>query len=353
MVRDSFVAETPCKVNLAKSEVGMKVLIVHAHHEPQSFCSSLSQRAKSELEAAGHEVIYSDLCQMGFDPVSDRRNFKTIKDSSYLKQQQEEIYASENNGFADDLESEIRKLEECDALIFSFPLWWFGLPGILKGWCDRVFVMGRVYGSGKLYEDGIGKSKKRALVICTVGGGPGAYDGWGLNPPMQSLLQPIQHGIFWFNGFLPLEPFIAWSPGRISEAERTDYLDKLAEQIQNLFVEEPYSLPLMADFQNFANDARQRFVVVIKHSKPVDDNYKKLIPKEKECVRQLTKEGFLLDLEMSSLADPNWTAFMRVRASNEDEVRNHLKRLPLLAYLSFEITRVEPLAPAPAVLASN
>jgi muconolactone delta-isomerase len=140
---------------------------------------------------------------------------------------------------------------------------------------------------------------------------------------------------------------------RISEAERTDYLDKLAERIKNLFVEEPYSLPLMADFQNFANDARQRFVVVIKHSKPVDDNYKKLIPKEQECVRQLTKEGFLLDLEMSSLADPNWTAFMRVRASNEDEVRNHLKRLPLLAYLSFEITRVEPLAPAPTVLASN
>ena len=332
----------------------MKVLIVHAHHEPHSFCSSLSRRAKSELEAAGHEVIYSDLYQMGFDPVSDRRNFKTVKDSSYLKQQQEEIYASEKNGFADDLESEIRKLEECDALIFSFTLWWFGLPAILKGWCDRVLAMERVYGNGKLYEDGIGKSKKRALVISTAGGGASAYDGWGLNPPIQSLMQPIQHGIFWFNGLLPLEPFIAWSPGRISEAERTECLDKLAERIKNLFVEEPYSLPLMADFQNFANDAQQRFVVVIKHAKPVDDNYKKLIPKEAECVQQLKKEGILLDLELSSLEDPNWRAFIRMRAYNEDEVRSHLKRLPLFPYLSFEITRVVPIiVPAAAFLASN
>ncbi len=321
----------------------MKVLIVHAHHEPQSFCSSLSQRAKSELEAAGHEVIYSDLYQMGFDPVSDRRNFKTIKDSSYLKQQQEEIYASENNGFADDLESEIRKLEECDALIFSFPLWWFSLPGILKGWCDRVLAMGRVYGSGKLYENGIGKSRKRALVIFTAGSGAGAYNGWGLNPAMESLLQPIQHGIFWFNGFLPLEPFIAWSPARISEAERTVFLDKLAERIKKIFVEEPYRLPLMADFQNFTKDAQQRFMVVVKHSKPMDDNYKKLIPHEAECVQQLKKEGILLSLEMSSLEDPNWRAFIRMRAPSEDEVRKHLKRLPLLAYLSFEITRLEPI----------
>ncbi|MED5357468.1 MAG: NAD(P)H-dependent oxidoreductase [Pseudomonadota bacterium] len=34
-------------------------------------------------------------------------------------------------------------------LIFQFPLWWFGLPAILKGWVDRIFAMDRLYGGGR------------------------------------------------------------------------------------------------------------------------------------------------------------------------------------------------------------
>ena len=120
----------------------MKILMVHAHHEDKSFCSSLYKCAKSEFEKNGHEVMVSDLHLLNFDPVSDRRNFVTVKDAAYLKQQQEEMYASENSGFAQDLEAEMRKLESCDALIFSYPLWWFAMPAILKGWCDRVLAMG-------------------------------------------------------------------------------------------------------------------------------------------------------------------------------------------------------------------
>jgi NAD(P)H dehydrogenase (quinone) len=51
----------------------MKVLIVHAHHEPKSFCSALYRRAVDTLTNAGHEVVTSDLYALAFDPVSDRR----------------------------------------------------------------------------------------------------------------------------------------------------------------------------------------------------------------------------------------------------------------------------------------
>ena len=44
--------------------------------------------------------------------------------------------------------AEIAKLEGCDLMVWQFPLWWFGLPGPLKGWVDRVFAMGRTYGNG-------------------------------------------------------------------------------------------------------------------------------------------------------------------------------------------------------------
>jgi NAD(P)H dehydrogenase (quinone) len=174
----------------------MNVLIVHAHHEPKSFSSALSRQAAETLRSAGHEVTVSDLYAEGFDPVSDRRNFQSVFDANYLKQQNEERHASDVNGFAADLEREIARLEACDLLIFSFPLWWFGMPAILKGWVDRAFPMERVYGGAKLYENGLGQSKKRAMVIFTVGGGAEAYSGRGVNPPLESVLAPIEHGVF-------------------------------------------------------------------------------------------------------------------------------------------------------------
>ena len=65
----------------------MRVLIVHAHHEPTSFNGALTRHAVEVLTAAGHETVVSDLYAMGFDPVSDRRNFTTVADPERLKQQ--------------------------------------------------------------------------------------------------------------------------------------------------------------------------------------------------------------------------------------------------------------------------
>jgi NAD(P)H dehydrogenase (quinone) len=124
------------------------ILIVHAHHEPRSFSSALAKTASETLAGQGHEIVLSDLYAMNFNPVSDRRNFTTVADPTYLKQQNEEGYASEHGGFVSEIESEMRKIEKCDLLIFSFPLWWFGMPAILKGWVDRVFACGRIYGRG-------------------------------------------------------------------------------------------------------------------------------------------------------------------------------------------------------------
>ncbi|WP_405051501.1 NAD(P)H-dependent oxidoreductase [Silvimonas sp.] len=123
----------------------MKVLLVYAHPEPNSFNGALRDITVQALLAAGHEVRVSDLYAMQFDPVSDRRNFKTVKNPAFLKPQAEEVYATEQDGFAPELEAEIQKILWCDLMIWQFPLWWFGLPAILKGWVDRVFAMGRIY----------------------------------------------------------------------------------------------------------------------------------------------------------------------------------------------------------------
>jgi NAD(P)H dehydrogenase (quinone) len=88
----------------------MNVFLVHAHAEPKSFNDALFQTAQGTLRAAGHAVTSSDLYAMKFDPVSDCRNFTTLKNPKFFKQQIEEMHATEAGGFAPDVAAELRKM---------------------------------------------------------------------------------------------------------------------------------------------------------------------------------------------------------------------------------------------------
>jgi len=201
----------------------MNVFLVLAHPEPQSFNGALFDTAARTLAAQGHTVATSDLYRMRFDPVSDRRNFTTVKDAEALKLQVEEAWASESGGFAPDIEAELRKLEACDLLILQFPLWWFGLPAIMKGWVDRVLAMGRTYGFGHIYDSGKFRGK-RALLSLTTGGPLPAYEKSGFNGDMDAILRPIQRGVLQFVGFEVLAPQIHYGPVRVDAATRQAWL---------------------------------------------------------------------------------------------------------------------------------
>ena len=112
----------------------MRVLIVLAHPEARSFNHALASVAASSLREHGHEVAVSDLYAMRFNPISDRRNFRTVKNPSRFEQQVEELHASGIDGFAADLQTDMDKVAWCTALILQFPLWWLGMPAIMKGW---------------------------------------------------------------------------------------------------------------------------------------------------------------------------------------------------------------------------
>jgi NAD(P)H dehydrogenase (quinone) len=225
----------------------LRVFIVHAHHEPKSFNGAMTREATAALAAAGHEVAVSDLYAMRFNPVSDRRNFVTTKDPDQLRQQTEEIYASEHDGFAPDIQAEMDKLFWCDALIFQFPLWWFGLPAIIKGWVDRVFAMRRTYGGGKFYDRGV-FAGKRAMCSVTIGGPAPMYSERGLNGSISSILFPINHGILYFTGFTVIEPFLVHAPVRLSHEERVAHLARYRERVLGLVSAPTINYPKPADY---------------------------------------------------------------------------------------------------------
>jgi NAD(P)H dehydrogenase (quinone) len=211
----------------------MHVLIVFAHPEATSFNGAMVQTATRAFAEGGHAVQVSDLYRMRFDPVSDRRNFTTVHDPAYFRQQAEERHASEMGGFAPDVATEIDKLFWCDLMIFQFPMWWFGMPAMLKGWCDRVLVTGRVYGQGRWYDRGT-MAGKQALCALTTGGDAPMFEPGGLGGHIDVLLYPIQHGLFHFLGFKPLAPFIVWRAARLAAAERAAELARYRRELAGI-----------------------------------------------------------------------------------------------------------------------
>ena len=211
-----------------------KVLIIHAHPEPKSFCSSLKNEAVNYFQSQGAEVQVSDLYSMGFNPVGDKHDFTTLQNPDFFKYQMEQVNAYQNNLFSEDVKTEMKKLEWCDTLIFNFPIWWFGLPAILKGWVDRVFAMGLVYGAGKgVYDNGTYKNKT-AFLTFTTGGPEIAYGPTGKNGNLDTILYPIQHGMFYFAGMTVMPPFICFSPARITEEERHQQLQLYRTYLKNI-----------------------------------------------------------------------------------------------------------------------
>jgi putative NADPH-quinone reductase len=216
----------------------MNVFLVFAHPEPQSFNGALLRSAVASLEAAGHTVQVSDLYAQVFDPVSDRRNFTTVRDASYYKQQQEELYANDHQGYAVDVEAELQKLAWCDLMIWQFPLWWFSVPAVLKGWVDRVFAMGRAYGNGQLYENGPFRGKK-ALLSLTTGTDSAAYQRGGFQGDLLGVLRPIHRGMLQFTGFTVLAPHVVYGPARLAADEREAVLDSWTARLSALPDEAP------------------------------------------------------------------------------------------------------------------
>jgi putative NADPH-quinone reductase len=216
----------------------MKIFVVYWHPEPQSFNGAMFRTACKVLAEAGHEVKASDLHEMRFDPVSSRKNFTTVKDPDYFKQQIEEMHATETGGFAAEIEAEMEKIEWCDLMIWQFPLWWFGLPAVFKGWVDRVFAMGRIYGSGHIYETGVFRGK-RALLSLTTGGPEETYRQGGFNGDIYGFLRPIQRGMLEFVGFGVLAPQIVYAPVRMTNEEREQQLAAYTTRLQHIAHESP------------------------------------------------------------------------------------------------------------------
>lgn len=226
----------------------MNVLIVYAHEEPHSFNAAMKKTARRILETAGHAVAVTDLYRMGFKAVADAEDFLERQDRHVLKRQQEELAATRLGTLAHDILTEQEKVKACDLLILQFPLWWFGMPAILKGWVDRVFSMGFAYGDGKWYDEGCLKGR-RAMLALTTGDPESAYTLQGRNGPMERVLFPIHHGVLSFCGFQVLPPFVAYGPAHADAEQRDQMLLAYEKHLGGIEAMEPLPFHPLSHFE--------------------------------------------------------------------------------------------------------
>ncbi|KQW72411.1 NAD(P)H-dependent oxidoreductase [Ensifer sp. Root127] len=212
----------------------MNVLIVYAHPEPKSFNGAMKDLAIETLTAAGHDVVVSDLYAMGFNPVAGPDDFVgEASNPEFFSLATEQTKACEDGTIAPDIAAEMEKLKRADLVIFQFPVWWFGLPAILKGWADRVFARGFAYMPGKKYDTGMFNGK-RAMVVTTTGTSADTYAPDGIDGDILTVLWPVHNGLLRYSGFEVLKPFVAYMPGRVGADGRKTYLDSYKKRLGEL-----------------------------------------------------------------------------------------------------------------------
>jgi len=212
----------------------MNILIVYAHPEPKSFNGAMKELAVETLTDAGHRVVVSDLYAMGFNPVVGAGDFLGERaDPDFLSIAAEQTKACMTESLAPDIIAEQKKLAGADLLILQFPVWWFGMPAILKGWADRVFARGFAYSAGRKYDTGVFRGKS-AMVAVTTGTSADTYAPDGIDGDILGVLWPIHNGLLHYSGFAVIEPFAAYMPGRVGPEGRSAYLDVYRRRLLDL-----------------------------------------------------------------------------------------------------------------------
>lgn len=130
----------------------VKILVVYTHPVATSFNRAILEATLRGLEAAGHDIKVADLYAENFQPAMTSGDFVQFD----MKPMPAEIQVEQ------------ARVEWSDALVFIFPLWWWSLPGMLKGWVDRVMSYGWAWYDPMDPHSG-SLSERKILVMVTAG----------------------------------------------------------------------------------------------------------------------------------------------------------------------------------------
>ena len=184
---------------------GKKVLVINGHPDQESFNYALSKAYISGLRNTDAQVELLNIADLDFNP-----NLKY----GYRKISELET----------DLLQAIDQIKQADHLVWVLPMWWYGMPALMKGFIDRIFLPGLFfkYQKGNPFPKKLLKGKTARLVITadTVRW----YDRWFMGSP---LINQFKKGTLEFCGVKPVKLTYIAPIKDSSEAFRARWLSKV------------------------------------------------------------------------------------------------------------------------------
>jgi NAD(P)H dehydrogenase (quinone) len=162
----------------------MHALIVVAHPDQTSLSHSVAAHIAEGVSLAGESDTFeiADLAAEAFDP-----RFTAADIALHLRQAPP----------AADVAAEQARIDRADALVLVYPVYWWSMPGLLKGWIDRVFTNGWAYDEG---PDGKSEKKLRHLKVHLVAIGGASLRTYARHGYFGAMKTQIDHGIFDYCG---------------------------------------------------------------------------------------------------------------------------------------------------------
>jgi len=185
----------------------MNHLIVYAHPRKESFNHAILETVVHSLRQKGDEIVVRDLYVMKFQPV--------ISSSEIL------------GGVDEDIEQEQEYMKWADVITLIYPIWWTGLPAIIKGYIERVFTYGFAYRYVNGEQMGMLKGKK-VVILNTQGKSHAQYAASGMD---KALLLTSDKGIFEYCGMEVLHHEFFESVPSSDEAIRLAWLKRVEEMM--------------------------------------------------------------------------------------------------------------------------
>lgn len=162
----------------------MHALIVVAHPDQGSLTHSIARHLAEGIAQPNddHSFEIADLSAEGFSPEF------TMTDLAVHRR---------DVPIPADIAAEQKRIDRADALVLVFPVHWWSMPALLKGWIDRVFSNGWAYDEGA----GIKSVKKlRHLNVHLVGLGGASASTYERRGYREAMKTQIDHGIFDYCG---------------------------------------------------------------------------------------------------------------------------------------------------------
>jgi len=189
----------------------MKHLIIYAHPNPESFNHAILERVEKALKDAGQSCEVRDLYALKFNPALDRKDLDLLLEGKTEKK----------------VEAEQRYIKEADVLIFIYPIWWFAMPAIMKGYIDRVFAQGFAFSMDGERFTGLLKGKK-VIILNTTGAPRDLLAGMGYEDAMK---KTADIGIFEFCRMEIAAHKYFYAVPYADEASRRQMLEEIAKII--------------------------------------------------------------------------------------------------------------------------